>query len=243
MDTDGASEYVYVCSFLGVPDMCAWSVCCHKISIHQQHSSSSTSSTTSPVFQATKYCICTSSHGVCVCGRCTAGNRTTTATLSHAQCNNPTHIVRPHTRNTKHKAVARPVAHTHHRNAYVLSCHHCIYFTWYDTCLLYTSPITHNKESQIHLRQHTALVVCETELRPHTNATAAAPPPSKPPLAHHISTTAAAHQQHSSRDSRRGGGDLTSPAAVYMPDFTNRGKRQDKTYQFKLKPLSKNQKP
>ena len=60
-----------------------------------------------------------------------------------------------------------------------ITCHHCLLCTWYDTCLLYTPPIIHNKESQTHLRQHTALVVCETKLRPHTNATAAAPP-SKP---------------------------------------------------------------
>ena len=71
-------------------------------------------------------------------------------------------------------------------------------------CIGLTSPITHNKESQTHLRQHTALVVCETELRPHTNATAAAPsPPSKPPQAHHTSSTAAAQQQHSSRQQQR----------------------------------------
>ena len=66
---------------------------------------------------------------------------------------------------------------------------------------------TRNKESQTNLLQHTALVVCETELRPHTNATAEAPPPSKPP-----------QQHHSSRDGSRDGGDLTSPATVYVPD-------------------------
>ena len=76
-----------------------------------------------------------------------------------------------------------------------ITCHHCLYCTWFDTCLLYTSRITHNKESQTRLRQHTALVVCETELHPHTNATAAAPPSSKPPQAHHTSTTAAAQQK------------------------------------------------
>ena len=47
----------------------------------------------------------------------------------------------------------------------------------------------------------------------------------------------------SRRDRSRGGGDLTSPAIVYVPDFKNKGKRQNKTYQFKIKPLSKNQKP
>ena len=62
--------------------------------------------------------------------------------------------------------------------------------------------ITHNKESQTHLRQHTALVVCETELCPHTNATAAPPPPSKPPQAHHSSSTAAAAQQQSQQQRR-----------------------------------------
>ena len=72
-----------------------------------------------------------------------------------------------------------------------ITCHHCLLCTWYHICLLYTSPITQNKESQTHLRQHTALVVCETELRPHTNATAAAAAPSKPPQAHHSSSTAA----------------------------------------------------
>ena len=76
-----------------------------------------------------------------------------------------------------------------------ITCHHCLYCTWYDTCLLYTSPITHNKESQTHLRQHTELVLCETELRPHTNATATAAPPSRSPQAHHSSSAAAAQEQ------------------------------------------------
>ena len=116
-----------------------------------------------------------------------------------------------------------------------ITCHHCLYCTWYDACLLYTSPITHNTESQAHLRQHTALVVCETELRPHTNATAAAaPPPSKPPKAHHTSTTTATLRQHSSKDSSRGGGGLTSPATVCVPDFKNQGKRRNKSYRFKI---------
>ena len=43
---------------------------------------------------------------------------------------------------------------------------------------------------------------------------------------HHRHTTPAPHQQRSRRDSSRGGGDLTSPATVYVPDFKNRGKRQ-----------------
>ena len=60
---------------------------------------------------------------------------------------------------------------------------------------------------------------------------------------HHRHITPAPQQQRSRRDSSRGGGDLTSPATVYVPDLKNKGKRQNKTYQFKMKPLSKNQKP
>ena len=52
----------------------------------------------------------------------------------------------------------------------------------------------HPQQRLTHLKQNTALVVCETEL-PHTNATAAAPQPSKPPQANHSSTTAAPQQQ------------------------------------------------
>ena len=37
------------------------------------------------------------------------------------------------------------------------------------------------------------------------------------------------HQQHSSRDSSRCGGDLTPPTTVYVPDFKNKGKRENKT--------------
>ena len=53
------------------------------------------------------------------------------------------------------------------------------------------------------------------------------------PHQHHTSTTPAA-QQHSSRDSSRGGGDLTSPAAVYVPDFKNRGKTAKQDLPFKM---------
>ena len=59
---------------------------------------------------------------------------------------------------------------------------------------------------------------------------------------HHRHTTPAPHQPHSSRDSSRGSGDLTSPATLCVPDFENKGKRQNKTYQLKKKTLSK-QKP
>ena len=45
--------------------------------------------------------------------------------------------------------------------------------------------------------------------------------------------TAAAQQQHSSSSSSKGGGDLTSPATTHVPDFKNKGKRQNKTYQSK----------
>ena len=51
---------------------------------------------------------------------------------------------------------------------------------------------------------------------------------------HHKHTTPAAQQQHSSRDCSRGGGDLTSPATMYVPEKKNKGKRQNKTYQFKI---------
>ena len=43
--------------------------------------------------------VCTSSHGVCVCGWCT---QEIELQHEHVQCNNRTHIVGPHTRYTKH---------------------------------------------------------------------------------------------------------------------------------------------
>ena len=113
-----------------------------------------------------------------------------------------------------------------------ISCHHCLLCTWYNTCLLCTSPITRNKESQTHLLQHTALVVCETELRPRTNATTAAPPPSKPPQKH-----------HTSRDSSRGGGNLKSPATVYVPDFQKYRQPGKQDPRIRNKTTSRNQKP
>ena len=124
-----------------------------------------------------------------------------------------------------------------------ITCHHCLLCTWYDSYPLYTSPITHNKESQTHIRQHTALVVCETELRPDTQTRQQQQQHTH--QNHHTSTTPAPYQQHRSKDSSRSGGDLTSPATMYVPDFENKGKRQNKTYQFQfnIKPLSKNQKP
>ena len=76
-----------------------------------------------------------------------------------------------------------------------ITCHHCLLCTWYGFYLLYTSPITHNKESQAHIRQHVALV-CEKELRPHTQTRQLQPPPPpKPPQQQHSSTTTAAQQQ------------------------------------------------
>ena len=105
-----------------------------------------------------------------------------------------------------------------------ITCHHCPLSTWYDTCLLYTSPSSHRKEWQTHLLQHTALVVCETERRPHTNATAAAPPPSKPPQQQH---------HHHSTHSSRGGGDLAPPSTQYTWQILkNKGRRKNKTYQI-----------
>ena len=32
-----------------------------------------------------------------------------------------------------------------------IACHQCLLCTWYDTCLLHTSPIIHNKESRTHM--------------------------------------------------------------------------------------------
>ena len=112
-----------------------------------------------------------------------------------------------------------------------ITCHQCLLCTWYDSYLRYTSPITHNKESQTHIRQHAALVMCETELRPQTQTRQQQHHHHQN---HHSSTTPAPQQQHSSRDSSRGGGDLTSPATMYVPDFKSIGKRQNKTYQFNI---------
>ena len=110
---------------------------------------------------------------------------------------------------------------------------------WYLSAIHVT--ITHNKESRTHLYDSVPRLSCArqsfvlTQTRQqhhhhHRN--------------HHRHTTPAAQQQHSSRDSSRGGGDLTSPATVYVPDFKNKGKRQNKTCQFKIKPLlPKNQTP
>ena len=122
-----------------------------------------------------------------------------------------------------------------------ITCHHCLIYTWYDNSLPYTSPKTYNKESPTHLRQHAALVLCETELRPHTNATAAATP-SKPPQVNHSSSNT--QQQHISRDSSsRGGGDQTSPATTYVRARFSKIKANGTrpTNNSKL-PLSKNQK-
>ena len=80
------------------------------------------------------------------------------------------------------------------RTKYHMSPLPILYLVWYLSAVHVT--ITHNKESQTHVRQHAVLVVCETKPRPHKNATAAAPPPSKPPQAHHTSSTAAAQQQY-----------------------------------------------
>ena len=108
------------------------------------------------------------------------------------------------------------------------------YFTLSDTstvhvcCTRHPSPSTKNHKTHPR-RQHTAVVVCETELRPHTNVTAAAPPSKPPQQGHHISTTTAAQLLN------RGGSDQTSQATVYVPDFSTKDKRQNKTYQLKKK--------
>ena len=85
-------------------------------------------------------------------------------------------------------------------------------------------------------RKHTynsipRLFVCETELRPHTTATAAPPPPSKPPRQHHTITTAASQQQ----GQQRGGGDLSSPATAYVPGLKKKKKANGKTRPAKFK--------
>ena len=96
------------------------------------------------------------------------------------------------------------------------------YCTWYDTCLLYTSPSPTTK-NHTHIYESMPRLVCarqsfvltqtrQQQQQHHRN--------------HHTHTTAAAQQQHSSRDSSRSGGGLTSPATVYVPDFKNKGKRQ-----------------
>ena len=86
-------------------------------------------------------------------------------------------------------------------------------------CCTHHPPITHNKESQAHLRQHTALDVSETASSSHKRKSSSTTTIE--------TTTGTPQQQHSSRDSSRGGGDLTSPAtALYVPDFKNTDKRQ-----------------
>ena len=97
--------YVYVRALLYAPGMCEWSVCCHttqneheerwvkfsKSSRSAPHppkvacSSSSTQRHQHKGSRVSSSCLCAGSHGVCVCGWCTAGDRTTT-TFSH-----PTH--------------------------------------------------------------------------------------------------------------------------------------------------------
>ena len=60
-------------------------------------------------------------------------------------------------------------------------------------------------------------------------------------------TTGTPHQHHSSSAAEETAAEAVVTYGrrrqVYVPDFKNKGKRQNKTYQFKIKPLSKNQKP
>ena len=61
-----------------------------------------------------------------------------------------------------------------------ITCHHCLYCAWYDTCLLSTSPSPTTKNHK-HTYDSVPRLLCAT----------APPPPSKPPQAHHSSSTAA----------------------------------------------------
>ena len=94
---------------------CEWSACCYKISIQQQHSSSST---TAAVFQALTFVP-----AVTAWSRCTlvigAQQEIESRQHFHVQRNNQTHTVGPHARYTKHTAAAKAVAHTHHWSACV----------------------------------------------------------------------------------------------------------------------------
>ena len=93
--------------------------------------------------------------------------------------------------------------------------------------------ITHNKESQTHLRQHTYRACC---VRDRASSSHKGDSSTTTTIE---TTTATPQHHHSSRDSSRRGGDLTSPATVYVPDFKNQRKQQNKTYQFNIKPLFK----
>ena len=121
-----------------------------------------------------------------------------------------------------------------------ITCHQCLCCTWYDTCLLHTSPITYNIETNTPTIAYRACCVRDKASSSHTrnsSSTSTIKTTTGTPHQQHNSSTAAAQQQHSSRDSSRGRGELTSPGTVYVPDFKNIGKRQNKTYQFKTNPL------
>ena len=114
------------------------------------------------------------------------------------------------------------------------TCHHRLLCIWDDTCLLYASPTTHNKESQTHTTAHRACCVRDRASSSHKRDSRSSTIKT---------TTPAPHQHHTNRDSSRGGGDQTSPATVYVSDFRKKGKRENKTYQPQITLPSENQKP
>ena len=105
---------VYVCALLYVPDVRAWSVCCYIINMQQQNSSSS--SMTPAVFQALVLLPVVTLYVTVVGARQEIEPRQ----HFHVQCINQTHMVGPHTRYSKHTAVAKAVAHTYNWDVYVL---------------------------------------------------------------------------------------------------------------------------
>ena len=64
--------YAYVCALLYVLGMCAWRVCCHKVSIEEQRSSSNLTVGPGAVFQAFQALTFVPVVTVYVCGWCTA---------------------------------------------------------------------------------------------------------------------------------------------------------------------------
>ena len=103
------------------------------------------------------------------------------------------------------------------RTKYHMSPVPTLYLVWF----LSAVHVTHHSQQRItntHTTAH-ALVVCETEVRPHTQTRQQQHYHHQN---HHSSTPPAPHQHHSSRDSSKGGRGLTSPVTMYVPDFKNK---------------------
>ena len=90
---------MYVCAFLYV---CAWRACCHKVSIQEKHSSSTTAGAVFQVVAAVYVCVVGEQQEI----------EPRKQNKFRVQCNSQTHIVGPHTMHAKHTpASAKAVAH------------------------------------------------------------------------------------------------------------------------------------